>query len=120
MIPQDLCDQLQPPCPAGVPILSRLGLEPDYRLLVQDEYYLLDAAGIESLLLSQRPLIGRGGSSSVVLGISLFLVDPLVCVGILGQLDSNLYLLRCRPYEAKTFTSASNATRIAATWFLWS
>ena len=89
------------PTPATVfdrsPVFSRLGFEPDYRLLVQGNRYPLNEAGLQDLLLSQRPLIGMGKSPSVILGISPFLFDPIACVGTLGQLDSNLYLLRCRP-----------------------
>ena len=106
--------QLQPPCPAGLLVLSRLGLEPGYRLAVQGNRYPLDETGLQGLLLPQRPLVGLREEFQRGPGHWPILVDPLVCVGILGQLDSNLYLLRYRPYEAKTFTGASKATRIAA------
>ena len=71
MVPEGLCDQFQPPRPAGLPVLPHLGLEPGYRLPVQGEVHAPDEADLQGLLLSYRPRVGLGEelpSIGVVMG----------------------------------------------------
>ena len=58
MVPEGLCNQLQPPRPARLAILPSLGLEPSYRLPVQGDGHPLDEAGLQGLILSHRLFVG--------------------------------------------------------------
>ena len=81
MIPEGLCDQLQPLCPSSLPVPP--GLEPGYSLAVHGDGHVLDDAGFQGFLVSRRLFVGLSGGTA-----GCVLLEKRVITGAAEKIDT--------------------------------